>query len=80
MTTVHHVLLLGATGRTGGRVLGQLLDRGVPVRLIVRSAQRLPADTAAHPLVEVVETELLALGPDRLARCHPSGMRPGSSA
>ena len=23
MTTVHHVLLLGATGRTGGRVLGR---------------------------------------------------------
>lgn len=67
MTTDHHVLLLGATGRTGGRALGQLLDRGVPVRVIVRSAQRLPTGTAGHPLVEVVETELLALGPDRLA-------------
>ena len=32
----HHVLILGATGRTGGRVLTQLLDRGVAVRAIVR--------------------------------------------
>ncbi len=41
------VLLLGGTGRTGGRVLGQLLDRGVPVRAVVRSAERLPAGVAA---------------------------------
>lgn len=34
------VLLLGATGRTGSRVLTELLDRGVPVRAIVRSADR----------------------------------------
>lgn len=32
------VLLLGATGRTGARVLGRLLERGVPVRALVRSA------------------------------------------
>ena len=32
------VLLLGGTGRTGGRALQQLLARGVSVRAIVRSA------------------------------------------
>lgn len=46
------VLLLGATGRTGGSVLTQLLERGMPVRAIVRSAERLPVGTQAAPLVE----------------------------
>jgi nucleoside-diphosphate-sugar epimerase len=55
------VLILGATGRTGGRVLTQLLERGVPVRAIVRSADRLPAGSAGNPLLEVVEADLLAL-------------------
>lgn len=36
------VLLVGGTGRTGGRVLTQLLGRGVSVRVIVRSAKRSP--------------------------------------
>ena len=41
------VLLLGGTGRTGGRVLQQLLGRGVRVRAVVRSAERLAADVDA---------------------------------
>ena len=44
------VLVLGGTGRTGGRVLPQLLERGVEVRAIVRSAERLPAGVAGNPL------------------------------
>jgi len=63
----HHVLILGATGRTGGRVLRQLLDRQVPVRAIVRSADRLPPGTAGNPLLAVVEADLLALPPEVLA-------------
>lgn len=67
------VLILGATGRTGGRVLTQLLERGVPVRAIVRSADRLPAGSAGNPLLEVVEADLLALPlevlGDHLAGC-----------
>jgi hypothetical protein len=61
------VLILGATGRTGGRVLRQLLERDVPVRAIVRSADRLPAGSAGNPLLEVVEADLLALPPEVLA-------------
>lgn len=61
MNTDHRVLLLGATGRTGSLVLTQLLERGVAVRAIVRSADRLPAGAIAHPLLEVVEADLLAL-------------------
>ena len=36
MCSEHTVLLLGATGRTGGRVLEQLLRRGVSARAVVR--------------------------------------------
>ena len=53
------VLLLGGTGRTGGRVLQQLLARGVSVRAVVRSAERLPAGVADDPRLTVIEADLL---------------------
>ena len=61
MDATRRVLLLGATGRTGGCVVTQLLDRGVAVRAIVRSAERLPAGSVGHALLEVVEADLLTL-------------------
>jgi len=61
------VLILGATGRTGGRVLTQLLERGVPVRAIVRAAARLPSGSVENPLLEAVEADVLALPPAVLA-------------
>jgi hypothetical protein len=61
MTGESTVLLVGGTGRTGRRVLEQLLSRGVCVRAIVRSAERLPAGAAANPLLTVVEADLLSL-------------------
>ena len=54
-------LLLGGTGRTGGRVLQQLLGRGVRVRAVVRSAERLPAGVVDDPQLTVVVADLLAL-------------------
>ena len=60
------VLLVGGTGRTGRRVLVQLLDRGVTVRAIVRSASRLPPGVSGHPRLRVVEAELLAMRPAEL--------------
>lgn len=60
------VLLLGSTGRTGGRVLEQLLERGVEVRAIVRSAARLPAGTAAHSGLAVLEADVLSLSHEEL--------------
>ena len=63
-----NVLLLGGTGRTGGRVLQQLLGRGVRVRAIVRSAERLPAGAAEHPDLTVIEADLLSLGDEDLQR------------
>ena len=66
------VLLLGATGRTGGRVLRQLLERGVPVRAIARSADRLPPGAAADPRLTVVEAELASMPAEELRR-HVAG-------
>ena len=60
------VLLLGGTGRTGGRVLQQLLGRGVHVRAVVRSAERLPAGVAGDPRLTVVEADLLSLSDEQV--------------
>jgi len=60
------VLLVGGTGRTGRRVLEQLLGRGVQVRAIVRSRRRLPDGLAADPGLTVVEADLLSLGEEDL--------------
>jgi nucleoside-diphosphate-sugar epimerase len=57
----HTVLLVGGTGRTGRRVLQQLVSRGVAVRAIVRSTRGLPAGVAGSPGVALVEASLLSL-------------------
>jgi nucleoside-diphosphate-sugar epimerase len=74
MPDENKVLLLGGTGRTGGRVLEQLLSRGVCVRAIVRSAGRLPAGATGNPTLEVVEADLVALSDDALRR-HLAGCK-----
>jgi nucleoside-diphosphate-sugar epimerase len=66
MPTQQTVLLVGSTGRTGQRVLAQLLRRGVSVRAIVRSARRLPAGAVEHPNLTVVEADLLSLDDEDL--------------
>jgi nucleoside-diphosphate-sugar epimerase len=55
------VLLVGGTGRTGRRVLEQLLSRCINVRAIVRSAEKLPAGATENPRLTVVEADLLSL-------------------
>ena len=62
------VLLIGGTGRTGGRVLEQLLSRGVRVRAIARSAGKLRAGVAERPGLSVVEADLPALSDEELLR------------
>jgi uncharacterized protein YbjT (DUF2867 family) len=61
VTPDRHVLILGATGRTGRQTLTQLLEGHIAVRAIVRSADRLPAGVADDPLLEVVEADVLAM-------------------
>ncbi len=68
MPTQQTVLLVGGTGRTGRRALRQLLDRGVSVRAIVRSAGRLPPEVAGSPNLTVIEASLLSLRDEELQR------------
>jgi hypothetical protein len=68
MSTQQTVLLVGGTGRTGQRVLEQLLGRSISVRTIVRSAQKLPAGAAEDPNLAVVEADLLSLSDEDLLR------------
>lgn len=68
MRSHHSVLLVGGTGRTGGRVLSQLLGRGIEVCAIVRSAGRLPVGAVNNPLLTVVEGDLLSLSTQSLQR------------
>jgi uncharacterized protein YbjT (DUF2867 family) len=55
------VLLVGGTGRTGRRVLEQLVSRGVGVRAIVRSTRGLPGGITENPGVALIEASLLSL-------------------
>jgi nucleoside-diphosphate-sugar epimerase len=68
MTPQPTILVLGGTGRTGRCVVAQLLSRGAHVRTIVRSAARLPAETAGHPGLQVTEADLLTLSDEALQR------------
>jgi nucleoside-diphosphate-sugar epimerase len=68
------VLVLGATGRTGGRVVAELLARGVPVRALVRSKARVPASLAGHPRLAVVEADVASMPVERW-RDHLAGQR-----
>jgi uncharacterized protein YbjT (DUF2867 family) len=68
MPTQQTVLVVGGTGRTGRRVLEQLLGRGIDVRAIVRSAGTLPPTIAANPNLTVIEADLLSLGDEDLQR------------
>ncbi|MBI5442309.1 MAG: SDR family oxidoreductase [Deltaproteobacteria bacterium] len=62
------VLLVGGTGRTGRRVLQQLLGRAVRVRAIVRSGRALPPEVAGSPGLTVIEASLLSLSDDEMRR------------
>lgn len=66
------VLVVGGTGRTGRRVIEQLLQRGAAVRAIVRSAARLPAGLRERPTLTILEADLLSLADADLAR-HVGG-------
>jgi nucleoside-diphosphate-sugar epimerase len=62
------VLVVGGTGRTGRRVVEQLLNRGVAVRAIIRSADRLPESLASRAGLTVIEADLLSLSDADLVR------------
>jgi hypothetical protein len=68
VNTKHTVLLVGGTGRTGRRVLEQLLSCDISVRAIVRSADRLPKGAAQDSRLELIEADLLSLSDEDLLR------------
>jgi nucleoside-diphosphate-sugar epimerase len=70
--TQQTVLLVGGTGRTGRRVLEQLLGRGISVRAIVRSPQKLPAEAAENSNLTILKADLLSLDDEDL-RSHVRG-------
>ena len=55
------VLVLGATGATGRLLVAQLLDRGLDVRVIVRSRDRLCSEAKEDAKLSVTEASLLDL-------------------
>ena len=55
------VLIVGATGATGRLLVKQLLDRGVKVKVIVRSADKLPEAIRNHPNLSVIQAAILDL-------------------
>lgn len=55
------VLVLGATGATGQRLVRQLLERGHDVKLIVRSTERLPEEIHAHKNISIIKATILDL-------------------
>jgi putative NADH-flavin reductase len=66
------VLIVGATGATGQLLVEQLLDRGQRVRVIVRSADRLPGRMRDRDRLSVTEASLLDLSNEELVR-HVDG-------
>lgn len=61
------VLVVGATGKTGGPLVEQLLAKNHKVRAIVRSSDKLPAGVLENPNLTVVEASLLDLTDEELA-------------
>lgn len=65
-------LIVGATGATGDWLTKELLNRGEQVRVIVRSAERLPEAVRGHENLEVITASLLDLSDADLAQ-HVKG-------
>ena len=62
------ILVLGGTGATGRLLVKQLLEKGERVKVIVRSAERLPEEVLNHPNLTIIEASLLELSDAELIK------------
>ncbi len=67
-----NILIVGASGATGRLLVKQLLDDGHAVKVIVRSANRLPEAVRNHDNLSVIEASVLDLADAELAQ-HVKG-------
>jgi nucleoside-diphosphate-sugar epimerase len=65
---IMNVLIVGATGATGRLLVKQLLDRGHHVKVIVRSAEKLPEALRDHENLSVIQAAVLDLSDAELAQ------------
>ncbi len=65
-------LVVGATGATGRLLVEQLLERGVHVKIIVRSTDNLSEAVSSHDSVSVIQESLLGLSDIEMAE-HVNG-------
>ncbi len=61
-------LVVGATGATGRLLVKELLNRGVSVRAIVRSPDRLPEEVRSSDRLSVIQAAVLDLTDAEIAR------------
>ncbi|MBU1218779.1 SDR family oxidoreductase [Myxococcota bacterium] len=61
------VLVTGASGATGQLLIKELLERGLSVRAIVRSPDRLSGDLREHNLLQIVTGNILDFSEEELA-------------
>lgn len=74
MSSAGPALVVGANGATGRLLVEQLLERGVPVRALVRSPDSLPESATRHPNLSVVRASIAELTVAELAP-HVAGCR-----
>ena len=61
-------LVVGASGATGRLLVQQLLERGEQVKVVVRSADRLPETIRQHDNLTVIQASLLDLSEDEMVQ------------
>lgn len=60
-------IVVGATGATGQLLVEQLLDRGLEVKAVVRSSEKMSKAVRAHPNLSIIQASILELTDDEMA-------------
>jgi len=56
------ILIVGASGATGSKLVEQLLNQNHKVKIIVRSPEKLPDSWKSNPNLEIISASVLELG------------------